>query len=150
MQRLVDRGHAVMIASVHIRSRRDQHLHDVEVAFARGPVQWRRAGFRIGYLECRATYDEKLYRLGVAAPDGLVEWCGAIRIPCVDLGAMSQQETERLCVTPTCGEMQRGRSAAVTGVDVGTLGDQHFGDLAAVGDDGVMQRRRAGLGVAGV
>ena len=63
---------------------------------------------------------------------------------------MGEQEFQHGSIASIRGQMKCGGAAAIRSLDIGAVCDQYFRDFDVVGNDGVMQGRRASLGMTGI
>lgn len=104
---------APLIASVDVRSRRQQTPHDRRVVFLGGQVQRRKAALRVVDVDLGATAQQRAGRRQPAALGGFRERCAAGGVAHVDVAALVEDPFDGAHVAAGRGVMQTTPAIAV-------------------------------------
>ena len=119
----------------------EQKPDDFSVTFLGGDVEGGGVGGGVLALGAGAVLEQEGDDGGLALPGRLFERGDAAFIDDVDFGAASDQEFDKVVVAAVGGQVKDGGAGAVAGGDVGATVEQESDNGAAVGDDGVVERR---------
>src|SRR5207244_4382858 len=108
-------------------------------------VQRGSARLRILRIDLGAFREQHRGGITVAFLGGFVERRRTLVVASMDLGAVRNEQLRQRSVSAISRQVQRGFSGSIGGADIGAVLEQQLCYLALVLDDGIVQRRRAGL-----